>query len=120
MKFVLHEHFASHHHFDFRLEMDGVAKSWAIPKNIPEKKGEKKLAIQVSDHSIDYMDFEGEIPKGMYGAGKVKIWDKGEYELITKSKKIIKLVLHGKRLKGTYALIRFPKAGENAWLIIKE
>lgn len=118
MKFVLHEHFASHHHFDFRLEMDGVAKSWAIPKGLPEGK-EKRLAIQVSDHSIDYMDFEGTIPEGMYGAGKVSIWDKGEYELITKNNKI-KFVLHGKRLKGTYVLIPFPKAGENAWLVIKE
>ena len=119
MKFVVQEHFATHHHYDFRLEMDGVAKSWAVPKGLPLKKGEKRLAIQVEDHSIEYMDFEGEIPKGMYGAGKVLIWDKGTYELLKRSEKEIKVRLNGERLKGTYVLIRFPKGGKNAWLIIK-
>jgi len=112
VKFVVQEHFASHHHFDFRLEMDGAARSWAIPKNIPEKKGEKRLAIQVSDHSVDYMDFEGEIPKGMYGAGKVLIWDKGEYDLIKRNWKDIEIEIFGDKLKGTYSLFRFPTAGE--------
>ncbi|MEA2054951.1 MAG: DNA polymerase ligase N-terminal domain-containing protein [Candidatus Thermoplasmatota archaeon] len=118
MKFVVQEHFASHHHFDFRLEMDEMAKSWAIPKNMPEGK-EKRLAIQVEDHTVEYMDFEGEIPEGMYGAGKVSIWDKGEYELIKKEEKEIEVQLSGQKLKGKYVLIKFPKGGKNAWLIQK-
>lgn len=118
MKFVVQEHFATHHHFDFRLEMNGVAKSWTVPKGLPTKKGEKKLAIQVNDHDIDYMEFEGEIKEG-YGAGKVYIYDKGEYELIRRDKDEIKINLKGKKFKGIFVLIRFPKAGKDAWLIIK-
>jgi bifunctional non-homologous end joining protein LigD len=118
MKFVVHEHFASHHHFDLRLEMQGVAKSWAVPKGMPLKKGERRLAIQVEDHSLEYMDFEGEIPEGCYGAGKVLIWDRGEYELLKLTEKEIKVRLEGKKLNGVYVLLRFPKAGENAWLVI--
>jgi len=118
MKFVVQEHHASRLHYDFRLEMDGVAKSWAVPKGMPEKKGEKKLAIQVEDHSVEYMNFEGEISEG-YGAGRVKIWDEGEYRLLKKNEKEIKVELKGEKVKGTYVLIKFPKAGENAWLLMK-
>ena len=118
MKFVVQEHFAKRHHFDFRLEMDGVAKSWAIPKGLPAKRGEKRLAIQVDDHDVEYMDFEGEIKEG-YGAGRVFIYDKGEYELIKKDDKEIKVNLKGDKFRGTFVLIRFPKAGEDAWLVIK-
>ncbi|MCS7119452.1 MAG: DNA polymerase ligase N-terminal domain-containing protein [Archaeoglobaceae archaeon] len=117
MKFCLQEHFAKRYHFDLRLEMDGVAKSWAIPKGFPEI-GEKRLAIQVEDHNIEYMDFEGEIEEG-YGKGIVKIWDKGEYELLKRTEKEIKFRVNGKKLKGTYALFRFEKGGENSWLLIK-
>jgi DNA ligase D-like protein (predicted 3'-phosphoesterase) len=120
MKFVVHEHFATHHHFDLRLEMDGVAKSWAIPKTMPEKKYDKRLAIEVDDHTIEYMDFEGEIPKGMYGAGKVLIWDRGTYDLIKRNEKEIEFKLHGEKLRGIYALVKFPKGGANAWLIVKK
>jgi DNA ligase D-like protein (predicted 3'-phosphoesterase) len=119
MRFVVQEHFASHHHFDFRLEMNGVAKSWAVPKGMPGRKGERRLAIQVEDHAVDYMGFEGEIPEGMYGAGKVVIWDKGEYKLLKRDKKEIKVGLDGEKLKGTYVLLKFPKGGEGAWLVIK-
>jgi DNA ligase D-like protein (predicted 3'-phosphoesterase) len=118
MKFVVQEHFARTHHYDFRLEMDGIAKSWAVPKGFPAKRGERRLAIQVEDHDIDYMDFEGEIPEGLYGAGRVRIWDKGEYELLKRTETEIKIRLLGKKLKGVYILIRFPKGGENAWLLI--
>jgi DNA ligase D-like protein (predicted 3'-phosphoesterase) len=118
MKFVVQEHFARTHHYDFRLEMDGIAKSWAVPKGFPAKRGERRLAIQVEDHDIDYMDFEGEIPEGLYGAGRVRIWDRGEYELLKRTETEIKIRLLGKKLKGVYILIRFPKGGENAWLLI--
>ncbi len=118
MRFVIQEHHARRLHYDLRLEMDGVAKSWALPKGIPENKGEKRLAIQVEDHSIEYMDFEGVIEEG-YGAGVVKIWDKGNYRLLKRDEREIKFILEGVRAKGTYVLVRFPRAGENGWLMIK-
>ncbi len=118
MKFVIQEHWAEKagHHFDFRLEMDGVAKSWVIKKGFP-KKGEKRLAIQVDDHSVEYMDFEGVIPFG-YGKGRVEIWDKGEYDLIERRDKLIKFRLKGKKVSGEYVLVRFPRV-KNGWLLIK-
>ncbi len=118
MKFVVQEHFARRHHFDFRLEMDGVAKSWAVPKGIPAKRGERRLAIQVEDHSVEYMDFEGVIPEG-YGKGEVRIWDRGTYKLLKRTEDEIKFELNGEKLKGVYVLIKFPKAGKDAWLLIK-
>jgi bifunctional non-homologous end joining protein LigD len=118
MRYVVHEHFASRHHYDLRLEMQGIAKSWAVPKGMPLKKGDRRLAIQVEDHSLEYMNFEGEIPEGYYGAGKVLIWDRGEYELLKHTEREIKVKLVGKRLKGVYVLLKFPKAGSNAWLVI--
>lgn len=117
MKFCVQEHFAKRHHFDLRLEMDGVAKSWAIPKNFPEK-GERRLAIQVEDHSLDYMEFEGVIEEG-YGKGVVKLWDKGEYELLKRGEKEVKFKLNGEKLKGIYALIKFERAEKNSWLLIR-
>jgi DNA ligase D-like protein (predicted 3'-phosphoesterase) len=115
--FVVQEHWASHHHFDFRLEMDGVLKSWAIPKEIPVERGVRRLAIQVEDHALEYADFEGVIPEGEYGAGKVLIWDKGTYELVEKSESKIRFKLLGRKLKGTYQLIKFK--GGNQWLLMK-
>jgi len=119
--FVIHKHFASHLHWDLRLEMDGVLKSWAVPKEPPMTKSVKRLAIQVEDHSLNYADFEGEIPEGNYGAGKVEIWDNGTYELIEKSNKEIKIVLHGKKLKGKYVLVKtnFGKQKGKSWLFFK-
>lgn len=114
--FVVQEHWATHHHFDFRLEMDGVLKSWAVPKGIPEKIGIKHLAIEVEDHPLDYINFEGEILSG-YGAGIVKIFDKGMYVLIEKDEGKIIFELKGEKLKGTYNLIKFKSPDQ--WLLFK-
>ncbi len=116
-RFVVQEHWASHHHFDFRLEMEGVLKSWAVPKGVPEKAGVKRLAVQTEDHPIDYINFEGKIPEGLYGAGTVKTFDKGKHELIEKDKNRIIFKLKGKKLKGIYNLIKFKKP--NQWLLFK-
>ena len=116
MIFVVQKHWATHLHYDFRLEMNGVLKSWAVPKGIPMKRGIKRLAVQTEDHPLSYANFEGVIPKGFYGAGKVKIWDKGKYKLIKKSKDEIIFELHGKKLIGRYVLVRMKG---NNWLIFK-
>ncbi len=121
--FVIHEHHARNLHWDFRLEMNGVLKSWAIPKQPPRTTGIKRLAIQVEDHLKSYATFEGEIKEG-YGKGTVKIWDKGTYKL--DSKKPHKLVFHlkGKILNGKYVLLKanFGKPEEQKdknWLFFK-
>ena len=119
MRFVLHEHFASHHHFDFRLERDGVLKSWAVPKGLPEKPGERRLAIMVEDHPLDYIGFQGTIPEGHYGAGEVKVKDTGTYELLIWRDDRIEVLLHGRAFSGKYLLIRFKKAGEKEWLVLR-
>jgi len=116
-RFVVQEHWATHHHFDFRLEMEGVLKSWAVPKGVPEKKGVKRLAIMTEDHPISYLNFSGVIPEGLYGAGTVKIFDKGKYKLIEKTENRITFELKGKKLKGNYTLIKFRK--HNQWLLFK-
>ncbi|HOM26715.1 MAG TPA: DNA polymerase ligase N-terminal domain-containing protein [bacterium] len=121
MIFVIQEHFATYHHFDLRLEINGVLKSWAIPKEIPTSQNDKKLAVEVEDHPIEYSDFEGEIPEGYYGAGKVKIWDKGEYKLIKNEKNKIEIELKGEKIKGKYILLKFKKEkNKNLWLIFKK
>ena len=119
MKFVVQKHYASHLHYDFRLEMDGVLKSWAVPKGIPAKEGVKHLAVQVEDHELGYEDFEGEIPEGHYGAGRVEIWDKGTYEIESKKDYKIVFVLKGKKLNGRYTILKFKKAGDKEWLLFK-
>ena len=115
-KYVIQKHNASHLHYDLRLEIDGVAKSWAVPKEPSSIEGVKRLAIAVSDHSIDYMDFEGSIPAGEYGAGTVKIWDKGTFEVESLKKDKIVFILYGKKLKGRYTLVHFK---EKNWLFFK-
>lgn len=117
--FVIQKHRARHLHYDFRLEMNGVLKSWAVPKGLPEDYGEKHLAIQVEDHALEYGRFEGTIPEGEYGAGTVEIWDQGTYELREWTDDAIVVVLHGQRLEGRYNLIRFPRGGTDAWLVFR-
>jgi DNA ligase D-like protein (predicted 3'-phosphoesterase) len=119
--FVIHEHHASHLHWDLRLELDGVLKSWAVPKEPPTKSDIKRLAIQVEDHPLSYAKFKGEIPEGSYGAGKVKIWDNGTYELLKNSDKEIKINFHGKKLKGEYVLLKtnYGKQKGKSWLFFK-
>lgn len=115
--YVIQKHKATHLHWDLRLEMDGVLKSWAIPKEPPKKKGIKRLAIQVEDHPIEYAEFEGVIPEGQYGAGKVEIWDRGTYEIEERKRDKIVIHINGKKLKGRYCLIKFK--GKNNWLFFK-
>ena len=117
--FVIQEHHASHLHWDLRLEIDGVLKSWAVPKEPPTGKGVKRLAIEVEDHPIEYATFEGEIPKGNYGAGTVAIWDKGELIIYDRQENKIKFELRGKKMLGQYNLIKVPKMGKNSWLLSK-
>ncbi len=124
-RFVVHEHHASSLHWDFRLEHDGVLKSWAVPRGPSMNPADKRLAIQVGDHSLEYGSFEGTIPKGEYGAGEVIIWDQGEYEPIGDMgegllKGRIAFVLHGARLRGEFSLVRLKKGAKgNEWLLIK-
>lgn len=119
--FVVHEHHASHLHYDFRLAMDGVLKSWAVPKGVPEEKNVKRLAVQTEDHPLAYADFEGIIPKGEYGAGEVRVWDKGTYQLQERGDDRLVFVLVGRRLRGPYALVRFKGKERQAknWLIMR-
>jgi DNA ligase D-like protein (predicted 3'-phosphoesterase) len=116
--FVIQKHHARNLHYDFCLEMDGVLKSRAVPKEPPTEAGIKRLAVQVEDHDLDYADFEGEIPEGEYGAGKVEIWDKGTYELIDRKKNKIVFDLHGEKLNSRYTLVQFGKEEKN-WLLFK-
>ena len=126
MRFVVHEHHASHLHYDFRLEIEGVLKSWAIPKGPSMNPGEKRLAVMVEDHPLDYGDFEGIIPEGQYGAGPVLIWDSGEFrpeedpETGLRNGKL-SFTLGGEKLKGGFslALMKGRWSGKE-WLLIKK
>ncbi|MEK6840769.1 MAG: DNA polymerase ligase N-terminal domain-containing protein [Nanoarchaeota archaeon] len=116
--FVIHDHHASHHHYDLRLEMNGVLASWAVPKEPPISKGTKRLAIHVEDHPLEYAKFHGTIPEGNYGAGKVEIWDSGNYVLRNKNPDKIEFELKGKKLKGNFILIKTSYV-KNGWLWFK-
>ncbi len=120
--FVIQEHHATHLHWDLRLEIDGVLKSWALPKPPPLELGVKRLAVQTEDHPLSYADFTGVIPEGEYGAGTVDIWDKGKLIIKKISSDSIHFELDGRRMKGEYVLIRF-KGGEQSsknWLFFKK
>ena len=136
LRFVVQKHDATNLHYDFRLEMEGVLKSWAVPKGPSMNPQDKRLAMMVEDHPYDYRNFEGTIPEGNYGAGTVMVWDEGAYnamgfenESIRQQEKILlaelykgdlKIVLHGEKLKGAFALVKIKGRGENAWLLIKK
>lgn len=135
LRFVIQKHDATRLHYDFRLEMKGVLKSWAVPKGPSLNPADKRLAMLVEDHPYDYKDFEGIIPKGNYGAGTVIIWDEGTYEPLvdvgpdkaTQEKALlrdfnagsVKIIMHGTKLQGEFALVKMHGRGENAWLLIK-
>jgi bifunctional non-homologous end joining protein LigD len=127
MRFVIQEHHARQLHYDFRLEIDGVLKSWAIPKGPSLSPADKRLAVMVDDHALEYFDFEGIIPEGQYGSGEVVIWDTGTYCLLEgddplqalERNKIV-MELHGEILKGEFTLVKMKGRGENNWLLIKK
>lgn len=122
-RFVVHEHHATNLHFDLRLEMGGVLKSWAVPKGPSMDQADKRLAVAVPDHPVSYIDFEGMLPEGTYGAGEVRVWDSGEYETDSDPEKQLKqgklvFTFFGKKLRGEFALVKM-KTRKKDWLIIK-
>ncbi len=129
--FVVQKHDARNLHYDFRLEVDGALASWAVPKGPSTDPNDKRLAIHVEDHPLDYADFEGVIPEGMYGAGTVLVWDRGTYrnlmeekdEPLTMRESIdaghVEVWLEGQKLKGGYALVKMKDRGDDQWLLIK-
>jgi bifunctional non-homologous end joining protein LigD len=129
LQFVIQKHAASHLHYDFRLELDGVMKSWAVPKGPSLDPAVRRLAMEVEDHPISYNTFEGTIPAGEYGGGTVMLWDRGTYEAEDGggaeslrrgyAKGDLKIMLHGKRLRGAWVLVRMNRPGRPQWLLIK-
>lgn len=129
LHFVIQKHEASHLHYDFRLELDGVMKSWAVPKGPSFDPGVRRLAMEVEDHPISYNAFEGTIPAGEYGGGTVMLWDRGTYEAEDGGgvgslrrgyeKGDLKIILHGERLQGGWVLVRMQRPGRPQWLLIK-
>ena len=127
--YVIQKHAASRLHYDFRLELDGVLKSWAVPKGPSLDPGEKRLAVEVEDHPLEYGSFEGTIPKGQYGGGSVLLWDRGTWTPLVDPHEglrrgTLEFELHGKKLSGNWALIRMggrgDEKGKKNWLLIKE
>jgi len=132
--FVVQKHFASHLHYDFRLELGGILKSWAVPKGPTLDPAEKHLAVMVEDHPYQYKDFSGVIPEGNYGAGRVEIWDEGTYHSLNAEDKEgtesevrkglerghVTIIMYGSILKGEFALIKLKKASKDNWLLIKK
>ncbi|MEM3041340.1 MAG: DNA polymerase ligase N-terminal domain-containing protein [Nitrososphaerota archaeon] len=116
--YVIQKHSATHLHYDLRLEMDGVLRSWAIPKEPPIMPGVRRLAVEVEDHPVEYANFEGTIPEGEYGAGTVEIWDKGTYRLIDRKQDKLVIEISGNKLKGSYVLVRFKD--QKNWLFFKK
>lgn len=134
LRFVVHKHQASQLHYDLRLELDGVLKSWAIPKGPSLEPADKRLAMMVDDHPLDYREFEGAIPGGNYGAGTVMIWDEGVFVALHETDREgseeafrrglergqFTFIVAGEKLKGEFALVRFARAGKKTWLLVKK
>ncbi|HWJ90463.1 MAG TPA: DNA polymerase ligase N-terminal domain-containing protein, partial [Flavisolibacter sp.] len=136
LRFVIQKHDASHVHYDFRLEMAGVLKSWAVPKGPSLNPADKRLAMMVEDHPYDYRNFEGIIPAGNYGGGTVIVWDEGTYEPIDgkglsrkEQEKLLlkqlysgnlKIIMHGKKIRGEFALFLMKARGERSWILVKK
>jgi len=119
--YVIQRHQATHLHYDLRLEMKGVLRSWAIPKGPPLELNVKRLAVQVEDHPLEYGNFEGTIPEGEYGAGKVEIWDRGTYRPIEVDENKVIVTIEGRKLHGDYCLIKLkPKTDSKNWLFFKK
>ena len=127
MRFVVHQHRSTNLHYDFRLEMGDILKSWAVPKGPSMNPANKRLAVEVADHELSYMEFEGVIPEGRYGAGRVIIWDNGQYETLKEDPPVkqmqkgrISVVLHGSKLQGGFVLVKTRYNAKRAqWLLIK-
>lgn len=128
LRFVVQKHDASHLHYDLRLEMGGVLKSWVVPKGPSLRPAERRLAMMAEDHPLSYRTFEGTIPAGNYGAGTVMVWDEGTYRAADGDEETLlrdlergslSVVLHGKKIAGEFALVQMPRAGEKAWLLMK-
>lgn len=122
-RFVIHEHHARNLHFDLRLEIGGVLKSWAVPKGVSLNPNHKRLAIEVPDHSLSYIDYEGTISEGKYGAGRVVVWDSGDYQADGDAAEQLEtgrlnFTFHGKKLRGSFSLLRM-KDRKGQWLVIK-
>lgn len=122
-RFVIHEHHARNLHFDLRLEIGIVLRSWAVPKGVSMNPQEKRLAVAVPDHSLGYIDFEGVLAEGTYGAGRVAIWDQGEFEADDDAEELLRkgrlpFKFYGAKLKGQFTLIKFSRDEKN-WLITK-
>lgn len=132
--FVVQKHQASRLHYDFRLELDGVLKSWAVPKGPSLNPKEKRLALMVEDHPLEYRTFEGAIAEGSYGAGEVIVWDQGSYRPLAGKTKAamqeqvrvqlnrgeLRFLLFGEKLRGEFALVRQPRLRGNSWLLLKK
>jgi DNA ligase D-like protein (predicted 3'-phosphoesterase) len=116
--YVIQKHAATNLHYDLRLEMDGVLKSWAVPKEPPVLFGVRRLAVQVEDHPVAYATFEGTIPEGEYGAGSVEIWDKGTYKMVDRKEDKLVVEIKGEKLRGPYVLVRLKD--KKNWLLFKK
>jgi bifunctional non-homologous end joining protein LigD len=118
-RFVVHDHRARTHHFDLRLEHEGQLASWAVPKGLPDRAGERRLAIRTPDHPLEYIDFAGTIPEGAYGAGEVAVYDHGEFDLLEWTDARIEVRFHGEHITGTYLLVKIRRAGSDQWLVFR-
>ena len=119
LRFVVQQHHATRLHWDLRLEHDGALASWAVPNGIPADPAENRLAVRTEDHPLEYLEFEGEIPKGQYGAGTMRIWDRGTYELHKWEERKVEVTFHGERLRGRYGLFPIGRdaGSRNDWMI---